>query len=252
MSLLIWKYWYHLTQKRRTIQAVSDARSILSDWGDIYGIAVIQGRYPPLCVRSPYMPTAGKITIGKDVTLQMVPSNCRQKELRQKRQTIGMIFQHLTYGSKTAYENVAFALRHSKIKQWRERQKIRGLWIGWFGWSCRKLSCTVVRWSKTTCSDVRALNDPRNLISDESTSAPDPKTTKQIFSLCRIWIKSLVWQWLWSPNEMQIVKDIWLCAVMQNGQLFGRGQCSDTFSNPHKKIWHKNLLETAAYRACLG
>ena len=40
------------------------------------------------------VPTAGKITIGEDVTFEDGKVQLTTKELRQKRQTIGMIFQH--------------------------------------------------------------------------------------------------------------------------------------------------------------
>ena len=49
------------------------------------------------------------------------------KELRQKRQTIDD-FQHFNLmAQKTAYENVAFALRHSKLSNEEKDKKIRGL-----------------------------------------------------------------------------------------------------------------------------
>ena len=102
------------TQKRRTIQAVKDV-SIQIEKGDIYGIVGYSGAGKSTLVRAINLlqvPTAGKITIGEDVTFENGQVQLTTKELRQKRQTIGMIFQHFNLmAQKTAYENVAFALK---------------------------------------------------------------------------------------------------------------------------------------------
>ena len=102
------------TQKRRTIQAVKDV-SIQIEKGDIYGIVGYSGAGKSTLVRAINLlqvPTAGKITIGEDVTFEDGKVQLTTKELRQKRQTIGMIFQHFNLmAQKTAYENVAFALK---------------------------------------------------------------------------------------------------------------------------------------------
>ena len=83
------------TQKRRTIQAVKDV-SIQIEKGDIYGIVGYSGAGKSTLVRAINLlqvPTAGKITIGEDVTFEDGKVQLSTKELRQKRQTIGMIFQ---------------------------------------------------------------------------------------------------------------------------------------------------------------
>ncbi|MGZ7196685.1 ATP-binding cassette domain-containing protein, partial [Streptococcus pyogenes] len=48
--------------------------------------------------------------------------------LRQKRQKIGMIFQHFNLmAQKTARQNVAFALRHSDLSKAERRTKVEEL-----------------------------------------------------------------------------------------------------------------------------
>ena len=67
--------------------------------GDIYGIVGYSGAGKSTLVRAINLlqvPTAGKITIGKDVTFADGKVQLSTKELRQKRQTIGMIFNTLT------------------------------------------------------------------------------------------------------------------------------------------------------------
>ncbi|MFX3912313.1 methionine ABC transporter ATP-binding protein, partial [Streptococcus suis] len=72
---------------------------------------------------------------------------------------------------------------------------------------------------------ARALaNDPKILISDESTSALDPKTTKQILALLQELNEKLGLSIVMITHEMQIVKDI--CnrvSVMQDGRLIEEG-----------------------------
>lgn len=124
------------TQKRRTIQAVKDV-SIQIEKGDIYGIVGYSGAGKSTLVRAINLlqvPTAGKITIGKDVTFADGKVQLSTKELRQKRQTIGMIFQHFNLmAQKTAYENVAFALRHSKLSNEEKDKKFVVFW-NWLIW----------------------------------------------------------------------------------------------------------------------
>ena len=85
---------------------------------------------------------------------------------------------------------------------------------------------------------ARALaNDPKILISDESTSALDPKTTKQILALLQELNKKLGLTIVLITHEMQIVKDIAnRVAVMQNGELIEEGSVLDIFSNPKNAL----------------
>ena len=176
------------TQKRRTIQAVKDV-SIQIEKGDIYGIVGYSGAGKSTLVRAINLlqvPTAGKITIGEDVTFEDGKVQLTTKELRQKRQRIGMIFQHFNLmAQKTAYENVAFALRHSKLSNEEKDKKIRGLLeLVDLADRAENYPAQLSGGQKQRVAIARALaNDPEILISDESTSALDPKTTKQILSL---------------------------------------------------------------------
>ena len=225
------------TQKRRTIQAVKDV-SIQIEKGDIYGIVGYSGAGKSTLVRAINLlqvPTAGKITIGKDVTFADGKVQLSTKELRQKRQ-------------KTAYENVAFALRHSKLSNEEKDKKIRGLLeLVDLADRAENYPAQLSGGQKQRVAIARALaNDPEILISDESTSALDPKTTKQILSLLQDLNKKLGLTVVMITHEMQIVKDI--CnrvAVMQNGQLLEEGSVLDIFSNPQEDLTQE-FIETAA------
>ena len=75
------------------------------------------------------------------------------------------------------------------------------------------------------------------MISDESTSALDPKTTKQILALLQELNQKLGLTVVLITHEMQIVKDIAnRVAVMQNGELIEEGSVLDIFSNPKNEL----------------
>ena len=83
-------------QKKREIEAVKDV-SITIDKGTIYGIVGYSGAGKSTLVRTINLlqaPTSGKITIGDDVTFDNGKVQLKGAALRQKRQKIGMIFQH--------------------------------------------------------------------------------------------------------------------------------------------------------------
>ena len=94
---------------------------------------------------------------------------------------------------------------------------------------------------------ARALaNDPKILISDESTSALDPKTTKQILALLQELNKKLGLTIVLITHEMQIVKDIAnRVAVMQNGELIEEGSVLDIFSKSEKNALTQDFITVA-------
>lgn len=237
-------------QKNRVIEAVKDV-SVSINQGDIYGIVGYSGAGKSTLVRVINLlqvPTAGKITINGDVTYDKGKVQLSPTDLRQKRQKIGMIFQHFNLmAQKTAYENVAFALRHSCLSKEEKRKKVSEL-LALVGLSDRadNYPAQLSGGQKQRVAIARALaNDPEILISDESTSALDPKTTKQILALLQDLNHKLGLTVVMITHEMQIVKDI--CnrvAVMQNGVLIEEGSVLDIFSNP-KETLTQEFIKTA-------
>lgn len=237
-------------QKKRRIEAVKDV-SIAIGKGEIYGIVGYSGAGKSTLVRTINLlqaPTAGKITIGDDVTFDNGKVQLKGAALRQKRQKIGMIFQHFNLmAQKTARQNVAFALRHSKLSKEEKDKKVTDL-LELVGLSDRaeNYPSQLSGGQKQRVAIARALaNDPEILISDESTSALDPKTTKQILSLLQDLNQKLGLTVVMITHEMQIVKDI--ChrvAVMQNGHLIEEGSVLDIFSNPKEPLTQE-FIKTA-------
>ena len=176
------------TQKRRTIQAVKDV-SIQIEKGDIYGIVGYSGAGKSTLVRAINLlqvPTAGKITIGKDVTFADGKVQLSTKELRQKRQTIGMIFQHFNLmAQKTAYENVAFALRHSKLSNEEKDKKIRDLLeLVDLADRAENYPAQLSGGEQQRVAIARAVaKNPKILLCDEPTGALDYQTGKQVLGI---------------------------------------------------------------------
>lgn len=235
-------------QKNRRIEAVKDV-SIDIQKGDIYGIVGYSGAGKSTLVRVINLlqkPTAGGITIDKDLTFDQGKIQLSSQALREKRREIGMIFQHFNLmAQKTAKENVAFALRHSGLAKTDIDKKVEDL-LELVGLADRanNYPSQLSGGQKQRVAIARALaNDPKILISDEATSALDPKTTKQILSLLQDLNKKLGLTIVMITHEMQIVKDI--CnrvAVMQNGHLIEEGTVLEIFSNPKEALTQEFIL----------
>lgn len=236
-------------QKKRQIQAVKDVTIHIRE-GDIYGIVGYSGAGKSTLVRVINLlqvPTSGKIVVDGDVLFDKKVT-LTAKQLRRKRQDIGMIFQHFNLMSQlTAEENVAFALKHSSLSKEEKKEKVHTL-LELVGLADRaeNYPSQLSGGQKQRVAIARALaNDPKILISDESTSALDPKTTKQILALLQDLNQKLGLTIVLITHEMQIIKDIANCvAVMQDGQLIEEGSVLDIFSNPQQDLT-KDFISTA-------
>ncbi|OIB06321.1 methionine ABC transporter ATP-binding protein [Streptococcus pneumoniae] len=236
-------------QKKRTITAVKDVTIHIQE-GDIYGIVGYSGAGKSTLVRVINLlqkPSAGKITIDDDVIFDGKVT-LTAEQLRRKRQDIGMIFQHFNLMSqKTAEENVAFALKHSELSKEEKKAKVAKL-LDLVGLADRaeNYPSQLSGGQKQRVAIARALaNDPKILISDESTSALDPKTTKQILALLQDLNQKLGLTVVLITHEMQIVKDIAnRVAVMQDGHLIEEGSVLEIFSDPKQPLT-QDFISTA-------
>ena len=236
-------------QKKKTITAVKDVTIHIKE-GDIYGIVGYSGAGKSTLVRVINLlqkPSAGRITIDDDVIFDG-KETLTAGQLRRKRQDIGMIFQHFNLMSqKTAEENVAFALKHSGLSEKDKKAKVAEL-LDLVGLADRaeNYPSQLSGGQKQRVAIARALaNDPKILISDESTSALDPKTTKQILSLLQELNRKLGLTIVLITHEMQIVKDIAnRVAVMQDGRLIEEGSVLEIFSDPKQPLT-QDFISTA-------
>lgn len=237
-------------QKKKVIEAVKDV-TVRINQGDIYGIVGYSGAGKSTLVRAINLlqiPTAGRVKVAGDTLFDKEKVTLDSGKLRYKRREIGMIFQHFNLmAQKTARQNIAFALRHSDLSKEAKAKKVEEL-LDLVGLADRaeNYPAQLSGGQKQRVAIARALaNDPQILISDESTSALDPKTTKQILALLQDLNKKLGLTVVMITHEMQIVKDI--CnrvAVMQNGSLIEEGSTLEIFSNPKQPLT-QDFIKTA-------
>lgn len=232
-------------QADKKITAVNDV-SLSVDRGEIFGIIGYSGAGKSTLVRLiNYLqkPTSGQVIVGKQNLAEL-----NDVELRQKRRKIGMIFQHFNLmKSRSVINNIEFPLLDSKIsKEERRTKALKLLKIVDLADYADAFPNQLSGGQKQRVAIARALaSDPEILISDESTSALDPKTTKAILALLKKLNKQLNLTIVLITHEMQVVEQI--CdhvAVMRKGQLIEEGTVEQIFTDPKQNLT-KEFIDTA-------
>lgn len=234
-------------QDKKEIVAVDDV-SLSIKKGEIYGIVGYSGAGKSTLVRVINLlqvPTIGTVKIKKTSLTDLT-----QKELREERKKIGMIFQHFNLmKQRTIYDNVNFSLKYAKLSKEGKHQKVLDL-LTLVGLE-EKVNAYPNQLSggqKQRVAIARALaNDPDILLCDEATSALDPKTTGQILELLKELNESLGLTIVLITHEMQVVKNI--ChrvAVMEDGRVIEEKRSVDLFSQPEKELT-KDFIRTATH-----
>ena len=206
--------------------------------GEIYGIIGLSGAGKSTLVRCINMlerPTKGKVIVdGQDMTA------LDDKELREARKGIGMIFQHFNLlSSATVYENIAFPLKLAGKDESFIKEKVAPL-LSLVGLEDKagQYPSQLSGGQKQRVGIARALaSDPKILLCDEATSALDPQTTRSILQLIRDINDRLHLTVVVITHEMQVIKDI--CdkvAVIDGGVITEQGTVLDIFTNPQKPI----------------
>ena len=162
----------------REFAAVNDV-SLEIEKGEIFGIIGFSGAGKSTLVRCINLlerPTSGKVFIGDEELTAMSPA-----ELRQHRKKIGMIFQQFNlFASRTVYDNVSFPLKGSNLTKEQKDKKVRDLLkLVELEEKASAYPSQLSGGQKQRVAIARALaNDPEIILSDESTSALDPRTTE--------------------------------------------------------------------------
>ena len=164
-----------IDDNKKEVHAVNDVSLTIND-GDIFGIIGFSGAGKSTLVRCINLlerPTSGTVEVdGKDLT------KLSEKELRESRKKIGMIFQHFNlFPSRTIFGNVAFPLQGSGLSKEEIAAKVRNL-LELVGISEKENAypSQLSGGQKQRVAIARALaNDPDILLCDEATSALDPQ-----------------------------------------------------------------------------
>lgn len=206
--------------------------------GEVFGIIGFSGAGKSTLVRCINLlerPTKGKVFINeKEITA------LSESELKEQRKKIGMIFQQFNlFSNRTVYNNVEFPLKRSKLTRRQKQEKVMSLLkLVDLEDKASAYTSQLSGGQKQRVAIARALaNDPEILLSDESTSALDPKTTKSILTLLKKLNRELGITIVVITHEMQVIKDI--CdrvAVMKDGEVVEYGDVFDLFANPAQDI----------------
>lgn len=228
------------------VHAVKNVNIDIED-GEIFGIIGFSGAGKSTLVRCINLlerPSEGSVWIDdQDVT------KLNEKQLREVRKKIGMIFQHFNLmRSRTVYQNVAFPLKGSKLTKEEMDKKIKDLLeLVDLSDKMDAYPSQLSGGQKQRVAIARALaNDPKVLLCDEATSALDPQTTKSILKLLKQVNEKLNLTIILITHEMGVIKEI--CdkvAVMENGHVVEQGSIIDVFSKPQAQVT-KNFIATTS------
>ena len=205
--------------------------------GEIFGIIGLSGAGKSTLVRCVNLlerPDGGKILFhGEDLT------KLSDRELRQRRRKISMIFQSFNLlDQRTALDNICFPLELAGLSKKDARKRAMEL-LETVGLP-DKANAYPVQLSggqKQRIAIARALaSDPEVLLCDEATSALDPKTTDSILKLLQRINQERGITVIIITHQMSVIEQI--CnrvAILDSGVVAEIGPVESVFSNPQSK-----------------
>lgn len=216
-----------------SVEALRDVSLTIPD-GDVFGIIGMSGAGKSTLVRCINMlerPTFGSVVIdGHDLT------RMNEKELRQERRSITMIFQGFNLlMQKNCLRNVCFPLELAGVKKAEAVKKAQSLLelVG-LGDKAAAYPAQLSGGQQQRVAIARALaTNPKVLLCDEATSALDPKTTGAILELIRDINRKLGITVIIITHQMSVVEST--CrhvAILEEGQVVEQGEVSAVFSHP--------------------
>jgi len=202
--------------------------------GDIFGIVGFSGAGKSTlirCLNRLEEPDSGSIKLG-DVEITTLP----KKELNQRRQKIGMIFQQFNlFDSMTVRQNVAFPLENAGITKKEINKRVEEILdLVDLNDKINSYPGQLSGGQKQRVGIARALaNRPDILLSDEATSALDPQTTVSVLELLKDINRKLGLTIVLITHELEVIR--YTCnnmAVLENGEIVEKGRVRDIFLNP--------------------
>lgn len=231
----------NLQKSYNEIKVLEDINLTIND-GEIYGLVGRSGAGKSTLLRC--INGLEKFNFG-DLKVDGVDiKNHNDKEIRQFRKNIGMIFQHFSLMErKNVYENVALPMKCWGYKKEDIDKKVKELLrlVG-IEDKIHEKPRALSGGQKQRVAIARALSlSPKILLCDEATSALDPKTTESILSLLKEINSTLGIAIVFVTHQMSVVKQ--LChkvSILENGKISASGTVKDLFLNQPQAL--KNLL----------
>ena len=215
------------------VHAVKDVSLEIGD-GEIFGIIGFSGAGKSTLVRCINLlerPTSGTVTVdGQELTV------LSEKELRQARKKISMIFQGFNLlMQRTCLKNVCFPMELSGVpKAQAEKKALELLDLVGLKEKASAYPAQLSGGQKQRVAIARALaTDPKVLLCDEATSALDPTTTNSILALLKELNQKLGVTVVIITHQMSVIEEICTrVAILDGGEVAEEGRVEDIFAHP--------------------
>jgi D-methionine transport system ATP-binding protein len=239
-------------QKRGSLEVLKDI-DLKIEKGEVFGIIGLSGAGKSTLVRCINLlerPTKGRVYLdGAELTC--LP----EKELRQQRHSMGMIFQqfHLLM-QRTALENVCFPLEIAGVPKEKARARAEELLdlVG-LGERLGAYPSQLSGGQKQRVAIARALaTEPKVLLCDEATSALDPNTTAGVLRLLKDINERLGITIVVITHEMSVIQEI--CnrvAIIDDGQIAEMGGVEEIFRAPKTQAGRELVYHEGAKREAI-
>ncbi len=229
------------------VAALQDV-SLQVEKGEIFGIIGLSGAGKSTLVRCINLlerPDAGQVLFhGKNLM------DMSEKELRQQRRNISMIFQSFNLlDQRTALDNICFPLELVGVSKKEARKKALEL-LDTVGLPDKRDAYPVQLsgGQKQRIAIARALaSDPEVLLCDEATSALDPQTTDSILKLLQTISRERGITVIIITHQMSVIEQI--CnrvAILDSGAVAEIGAVEDVFRNPKTKAGRRLVTPESA------
>ena len=220
-------------EEKGGVHAVRDV-TLHIEQGEIFGIIGFSGAGKSTLVRCINLlerPTSGTVTVdGQELTA------LSEKELRQARKKISMIFQGFNLlMQRTCLKNVCFPMELSGVpKAQAEKKALELLDLVGLKEKASAYPAQLSGGQKQRVAIARALaTDPKVLLCDEATSALDPTTTNSILALLKELNQKLGVTVVIITHQMSVIEEICTrVAILDGGEVAEEGRVEDIFAHP--------------------
>lgn len=212
--------------------------------GEIFGIIGLSGAGKSTlvrCINYLEVPTSGEVIFDGRAL-----SELSEKELRQARKSMGMIFQQFNLlAQRNALQNVCFPLELSGVPKKEAKARAKEL-LTMVGLEDRMKSypsqLSGGQQQRVAIARALAMN-PKVLLCDEATSALDPNTTTAILDLLKEINRNMGITIVIITHAMSVIEHI--CdrvAIIDQSRIAELGTVKDIFVNPKTEIGRQLIL----------
>ena len=229
--------------KNGNVEALKDV-SLRIPQNEIFGVIGLSGAGKSTLIRCLNLlekPDAGEVVIDGQNLFAL-----SKKQLRIRRQKIGMIFQHFNLlEQQSVLNNVCFPMEISGVPIKERKEKALELLrkVG-LEEKANAYPSQLSGGQKQRVAIARVLaNEPDILLCDEATSALDPETTKTILRLLKDIHDTMGITIVIITHEMKVIQEICTqVAVLHKGVVQECGSVTEVFGNPKSKAARRLLL----------